>query len=329
MRPDREKEKSLDFGRSRIVKGHGLGVRLPLAERLRAAQRVPQAVVKVVSFPRGRKRLTELMAYISRDGTLPLETESGDLVTHLEDQKELSGLWARSFDGRKRSRQAAHIVFSMPRGSNPEALRNAVRTVLAREFPGHRTVFGVHEDRRHPHAHAVVHMRGPRKKLELRKADLRRLREVFAEAAREQGVMLAASPRAARGVGRKGVRQAVHHLRAKGVVPKVETGAAREFMEETKRGVLEEKPWEAAMRHRHDLEKQAYAEEVQRLRAASAHADARDKVAMLEAAKVLELFALTMPTPQTRRMSWMEKLRNAAGLKGKDRGRQPESGLDR
>jgi hypothetical protein len=329
VRPDREKEKALDFGRTRIVKGRGLGVRLPLAERLRAARRVPQAVVKVVSFPRTRSRLRELMEYISREGALPLETEEGDLVTTVEAQRELAGIWARSFDRRKRSREAVHIVFSMPPGSDPEALRKAVRTVVTRHFAGHRAVFGIHEDRKHPHAHAVIHMRGPAKKLELRKSDLHRLREVFAEAAREQGVMLAASPRAARGVGRKGVKQAVHHLRAKGIVPKVQKQAAQEFMEETKRGVLVEKPWEQAMRHRHDLEKEAYVEEAQRLRAAADQANARDKETMREAAKVLDLYARTMPTPKTRRMSWIDKVRNAAGLKGKDKGQQPDAGMDR
>jgi hypothetical protein len=329
MRPDLKEDKALDFGQSRIVKGRGLGVRLPLAERLRAARRVPQAVVKVVSFPRSKTRLRELMNYVSRDGALPLETEEGDLITTLEGQRELAELWALSFDGRKRSREAVHIVFSMPPGSNPEALRKAVRTVIARQFAGHRSVFGIHEDRNHPHVHAVVHMRGPKKKLELRKSDLRRLREVFAEAAREQGVMLAASPRAARGVGRKGVRQAVHHLRAKGVVPKIQKQDEREFMEETKRGALAEKPWEAAMRLRHDLEKQAYVNEAQRLRAASEQTDARDKEAMREAAKVLDLYAKTMPTPKTRRMSWIDKVRNAAGLKNQERGKQPDSGMDR
>jgi hypothetical protein len=143
------------------------------------------------------------------------------------------------------AREAVHIVFSMPRGSDPEALRRAVRTVLTQQFAGHRAVFSIHEDRQHPHAHTVIHMRGPAKKLELRKSDLHRLREVFAEAAREQGVMLAASPRAARGVCRKGTRQSVHHLRTKGIVPQVHHEATREFMEETKRGVLAEKPWEA------------------------------------------------------------------------------------
>jgi hypothetical protein len=102
--PDLKKEQALDFGQSRTVKGRGLGVRLPLAKRLRAARRVPQAVVKVVGFTRTRSRLRGLMEYISRDGALTLETEEGDLVTTLEAQRELAGVWARSFDRRKRSR---------------------------------------------------------------------------------------------------------------------------------------------------------------------------------------------------------------------------------
>ena len=329
MPPELNKDHALDFGRSRTVKGRGLGVRMPLAERLRAARGVPQAVVKVVSFPRSRSRLRELMEYISRDGALPLETEDGDLVTTVEAQRELAGIWARSFDRRTRSREAVHIIFSMPPGSDSEALRKAVRTVVTQHFSGHRAVFGIHEDRKHPHAHAVIHMRGLAKKLELRKSDLHKLREVFAEAAREHGVMLAASPRAARGIGHKGERQAVHHLRAKGIVPNVQKQAAREFMQEINRGALVEKPWEQAIRHRHDLEQRAYVEEAQRLRAASVQADARDQDAMREAAKVLELYARTMPTPKTRRMSWIDKVRNARGLKGRDPRKQSDTGIDR
>jgi hypothetical protein len=314
-----DKDQALDFHRSRLFKGRGL----PLAERLRAARGVPQAVVKVASFPRSQKRLRELMEYISRDGTLPLETELGDEVTTLEEQKELAALWARTFDHRKNSREAVHLIFSMPRGSPVEALRKAVRKVVVTHFPGHRAVFGIHQDRKHPHAHVLLHMRGPHKKLELRKGDLHRLREVFAEAAREQGVMLAASPRAARGIGRKGFRRSVHNMRARGITPKVHEEAAREVMAEVQRGDLGEKPWETAMRHRHDLEKEAYVEEAQRLRSAASSADARDCQAMLEAAKVLDLYARTMRPPQTRRMSWIDKWRKAAGFKGSDRGPEP------
>lgn len=322
-------DQALDFGRSRRVRGRGPDVRLPLAERLRAARRVPQAVVKVVSFARGEKRFRELMAYISQVGSLPLETETGDLVKSLEEQKELAALWAASFDKRKNSRDAAHIVFSMPPGSSPEALRKAVRTVLTGHFAGHRSVFAIHEDRKHPHAHAVIQMRGREKKLELKKADLHRLREVFAEAARKQGVMLAASPRAARGVGRKAVRRPVYQLRAKGIVPRVHEEAAREFLEETKRGNLQEKPWEKAIRLRHDLEKRTYLEEAQKLRMASAKGDAKSRDAFLKAAGELELFARTMPTPRTRRMSWLEKFRKAAGLISPEHGKEKDSGPER
>jgi hypothetical protein len=326
-RPDKDRE--LDFGRSRLVKGRGQQVRLSLAERLRAARRVPQAVVKVVSFTRGEKRVRELMGYISRLGELPLETETGDLVKSLEEQKELARTWASTFDKRKNSRDAAHIVFSMPAGSSPEALRKAVRKVVTSHFAGHRSVFVVHEDRRHPHAHAVIQMRGREKKLELKKADLHRLREVFAEAAREQGVMLAASPRAARGVGRKAVRRPVYQLRTKGIVPRVHEAAASEFMEEVKRGEWQEKPWEKAMRLRHGTEKQAYLEEARKLRAASAKEDAKSRDAFLKAAGELELFSRTMPAPRTRRMSWLQKFWKAAGLTSPERGKAKDPGWER
>ena len=42
----------LDLGRDRIVKGRGLFISLPRAERLRAARGVPQAIVKVTGFGR-------------------------------------------------------------------------------------------------------------------------------------------------------------------------------------------------------------------------------------------------------------------------------------
>jgi hypothetical protein len=156
-------------------------------------------------------------------------------------------------------------------------------------------------------------MRGPKKKLELRKADLHQLREVFAEAAREQGVMLAASSRAARGIGRKGVKQSLHHLRAKGVVPKVQKQAVEELAEELKLGDLQEKPWEKAMRLRHGLEKKAYLEDAMRIRAAAGKEDAHGKAKFLQAAKDLEQFAKTMAVPKTRRMAWLDKLRRTSG----------------
>ena len=212
------------FRRPPIIKGHGLYVRLPLAERLRAAKGVRQAVVKVRSFGHGVKGVRKSMDYISRAGTLPLETESGTIITGREELGDLVRDWAVDFDQRKDSRDSAHIIFSMPPGSDPEALRRAVRAVGARAFRGHEWVFAIHQDKNHPHAHMVLKMRSREQdlKLDFKKTDLHRLREIFAQAAREQGVQLAASPRAARGVGRKAAHHSFYYLRSKGIEPDME-----------------------------------------------------------------------------------------------------------
>ena len=162
-------EPFLDLGRARRIKGQGFYIRLPRAERLRAARGVRQAIVKVSSFSRGVRMVGDHLRYISRKGELPLEKDTGELIQGLEMQKELIASWAIDFDDRKNSRDTANIIFSMPRGSKVDALREAVRTTGARAFPDHEWVFGIHQDRAHPHAHMVVKMRGREKGKKLRR----------------------------------------------------------------------------------------------------------------------------------------------------------------
>jgi hypothetical protein len=261
----------LDLGRARIVKGKGLSINLPLAERLLAARRVPQAVVKVTGFGRGAKGVAKAMDYISRKGELPLEKDTGELIQGREEQRELVKDWSIDFDGPTNSRDSAQIVFSMPPGSSVEVLRAAVRATGARAFPDNEWVFGIHQDTEHPHAHMVVKMRGKEhgKKLRLKKADLRELRGMFAEAARERGVMLAASSRAARGVGRKGIRRTIHQLKQKGIRPEVDKQTIQEAGRELMKGDWKEKPWEKAMAERNKLEREAYRQEATALRQAA------------------------------------------------------------
>jgi len=47
-----------------------------LAERLRAARRIPQAVVKVTSYAGGKAHVAHHLRYISRNGALALETDT-------------------------------------------------------------------------------------------------------------------------------------------------------------------------------------------------------------------------------------------------------------
>jgi hypothetical protein len=320
----------LELGRARMVKGRDFSIRLPLMERLRAARGVKQAVVKVASYAHGMGRVQGMVDYISRQGKLELETESGERILDREQGKALISNWSRDFDNSARSRDAVHMVFSMPQDSKVEALRASVRTVGARAFPDCEWVFGIHEDKSHPHAHMVVKMRGREKdkKLRLNKPELYKLREIFAEAAREQGVRLAASPRAARGVGRKADRQAVYRLRQKGIIPDIDKQTARELLSELNRGFVRERPWEKAMRERNERERRTYLEYAQKLRATAAQEKIRQDPGELQkylkAVADLERFARIMPRPKTRRQMILEKTKIRVQQKTKDRGMEME-----
>ena len=83
--PQSDKERGFHLARAHRVKGRGLYIKLPLAERLRVARGVPQAVVKVMKkFPHGARGVKKVMSYISRKGELELETESGDRIKSRE-----------------------------------------------------------------------------------------------------------------------------------------------------------------------------------------------------------------------------------------------------
>jgi hypothetical protein len=323
-------EPLLDLGRTHRVKGRGLSI--SLTERVRAARGMKQAVVKVTGFGRGARGVGKAMDYISREGMLPLEKDSGDLILGREEQKELVKEWSMDFDGFKNSRDTAQIVFSMPPGSKVEALRAAVRTTGERAFPGHEWVFAIHEDRAHPHAHMIVKMRGKEKgkKLQLKKADLRELRSLFAEASREQGVMLAASPRSARGVGQKAERQDIRQLKQRGIRPEVEKKAAQEAAMELTRGDRQEKVWECAMRGRNERERAAYREEARKLRARAAieQQDQKKQKTLSRLAGDLERFAETMPKPKTRRQVLKDKALEKTQEKQRQKVRQPDRGMD-
>ena len=295
------------FSRNRVIHGRSVHIHLPVSERIYTARRLPQAVVKVTSFGKGVKGVSKQLDYISREGELPLEKDDGAVIQGREAQKELVGDWSMDFGGRKNSRDTAHIVFSMPPGSNYEALRKEVHATGAKAFPDHEWVFAIHQDRKHPHAHMIVKMRGREedKKLRLKKADLYKLRETFAESAREQGVMLAASSRAARGVGRKGVRQAIYQMRQKGIKPEVDRQARQEVARDSARGGRTFGPWEKSMLERNELEKGAYRRDAEVLRLSARYESQPMKQAeFLKDAQDLEEFAKTLQKPWTRRQDW-------------------------
>jgi len=307
---DEEKEEEFKLGgRTRHVKGRGIYFRIPREERLRAARGVPQAIVKVSSFSRGPKNLADNLRYISRSGEIVLEKDTGEIIQTLQDQKDLIASWSIDFDTRKRSRDASNIIFSMPPGSPVESLKAAVRTTGHRAFPDHEWVFAIHTDQPHPHAHMSLKMRGNTKgkKLELRKGDLRELRSIFAEAAREQGIELACSSRAERGVGRKSTRQPLCHLKKKGIKPEVDKKLRQEAVQELLKNDWTKRPWDIAMEKRNALERKAYQDESRKVQEAafqSQNQTERDE--LFTASSILQGFALKMPHAKSKRQAFKE-----------------------
>jgi type IV secretion system T-DNA border endonuclease VirD2 len=274
---------------------------ISISERIRIARGVPQAVVKVTSYSKGRESSRRHWSYISRRGTLPLETESGELLTDREQQR--SALDGLSFDKRKNARDQVNIVASAPKGASPDAVRRAARAFAQEGFAGQHYVFVLHEDKGHPHVHFAVALRGKTKKLDPRKQDLYRWREQWAAKAREQGIDLACSPRAARGVGRKGQKLPIYHMQQRGVTPRVTHLAVKDAAT-----AGADTPWETYARARNAAERQAYRQSANELRATAKKASVAEKQKLEKAAGELEQFAARMPVAKTRRQQLSEAL---------------------
>ena len=319
MSGERDWEKDL-LGPHRVVKpslrGRGGPPRevrastLSIAERLRAARGVPQAVVKISKYLKGREACRKNWLYNSRGEKLALETEEGELLRTREDQLSVLDAWALRFCTRKNSRDQANIIVSSVPGSSPEAVQRAARAFGKDAFKDRRYHFVLHNDKRHPHVHFAVEMQGREKKFDPRKKDLRRWRELWAEKAREQGIDMACSSRAARGVGRRGQKLPLHHMQQRGVTPGVTRLAVKEVATPGA-----ETAWETYARARNAAERQAYRQSANELRASAKKASAADRPKLEAAAGELEQFADRMPVAKTRR----QQLREAFNVHRKQR----------
>ena len=90
---------------------------------------------------------------------------------------------------RSERREAFNIMLAMPAGTNPEVVRNAARQFAKAELSNYRYVMVLHTHQVNPHVHLAVRAEGrDGKRLNPRKQDLRRWREVFAERLRGLGI---------------------------------------------------------------------------------------------------------------------------------------------
>ena len=214
-------------------KGGGGGGRLPLLTAVAAltAMMTPnevrsrvrstvspgatQVMVKISGGGRGMKAIAAHFRYIGRQGkeevggkgkTLEIEDERGEKIQGRDGLVELADEWRVAgayIDDDSPRREAFNIVFSMPVGTPPEAVRAATAEAARELFEGHKYVFVMHEDQGAPHVHLSVRAdRYDGVRLSPRKADLDRWRAVFARNLQDRGVNAVASRQPVRAVNR-------------------------------------------------------------------------------------------------------------------------------
>jgi hypothetical protein len=184
------------------------------------------------------KSVQRHLAYLNRKGELDIETDEGERIAGKGAEKELLDDWDLDLEEDRRRvdlsplrdrsppKLVHKILFSMPAGTSPEKVLEAVKDFAREELAlKHRYAMVLHTDEPHPHVHMVVKAvseQGVR--LNIRKATLRGWRKEFARHLRAHGVEANATERAVRGnrlpakldgIYRSEQRGESHHTRAR------------------------------------------------------------------------------------------------------------------
>lgn len=172
-----------------------------------ATPKAIQVMVKISGGGRGMKAIRAHLTYIAKHGKLEMETERGELVQGKEALRDVMNEWRigghSPVPETSTRREAFHIIFSMPDGTSPVAIKEAAAAVAKSEFAGHVYAMVLHEHQANPHVHLAVRAQGfSGKRLNPRKADLARWREVFAQELRDRGIEAVATRQPVHGASR-------------------------------------------------------------------------------------------------------------------------------
>jgi hypothetical protein len=168
--------------------------------------------------------------YLSRKGELEIETDQGERLKGKGAEDVLLDDWNLDLNAERPSadlkprapreppKLVQKLLFSMPAGTPPERVLEAVKNFAREEFGAkHRYAMVLHTDEPHPHVHVVVKSVGyDGKRLNIRRETLREWRREFARHLREQGVAANATDRAARGVTKPQKTDSIHRAALRG-----------------------------------------------------------------------------------------------------------------
>ncbi len=164
----------------------------------RTVRRVPEVVVKVSGGARTVAGVRQHMDYIGREGKLGLEADTGEHLDGKGFERQLTEDWdldleaherqtERSIRGRKPPKLVHNLIFSMPFGTPPDKVLQAVRKLALNEWQWkHRYAMVLHTDGEgeQPHVHVVLKaMSEQGQRLNIKRATLRTWRQQFARGA--------------------------------------------------------------------------------------------------------------------------------------------------
>ncbi|ABI93408.1 VirD2 protein (plasmid) [Roseobacter denitrificans OCh 114] len=174
----------------------------------------PQALVKLINKggANNTQGLKAQMEYLEKDGSVVLQRSEGFFGLDVDsDQKDLMAQAWGLRDTGKSYPMTSHFVVSFPIDTDPEAAARAGRAWAERMFDsgalGDRFDYYTadHRDTAHPHTHVVVARRGLENGQWLKVSrrsliNYDSMRQLQVEVAAEEGIILEATPRLARGI---------------------------------------------------------------------------------------------------------------------------------
>lgn len=145
----------------------------------------PEVMVKITSFSKDSSTVTDHLSYITRNGKIVIydsydrdvsdERIMGDITRETEDVK---------------GRKTMNMMLSMPEGTEKDGFKEATKNFLRNEFSNFDYHYVFHNDKGHYHAHIVVPMVDRElNRINPRKEDIQRYREVFAESLEKEGIL--------------------------------------------------------------------------------------------------------------------------------------------
>lgn len=276
----------------------GAATRRAIAAMERTSRQVPEVMVRITGRQHGGAHVLANFSYISRlghglDKELALHTSEGDVLRDGRDIQELAQDWHEWEMGggaRRAGATSISMILSMPTGTDPEQLQEAALAFAREEFANRSWVASLHVDRDHPH----VHLTFARRDLDGRRFhpdrdDLFRYRQRFAQKLRDRGIEANATPARARGIDPAHEPIAVHKVREKGEVPRIDRSRAERVQRLREQGLSD--PAQAALAKRQTTVRAAYERSIAELSASPSMVNQM-------VAKSVERFVAAMPVPE-------------------------------